>query len=63
MAKKPNLILSQIQVRKKDQAPFMRKGTVGDWANHFSPEMAAKFDEKTQRMFADLDLDFSCDKL
>ena len=41
----------------------MRKGTVGDWANYFTPEMAAKFDEKTQRIFAELDLDFSCDKL
>lgn len=50
-------------VRKKDQAPFMRKGTVGDWTNYFSTEMAEKFDEKTQKMFSDLDLDFSCDKL
>jgi hypothetical protein len=40
----------------------MRKGTVGDWSNYFTSEMAARFDEKTKKMFADLDLDFS-DKL
>ncbi|XP_063690209.1 sulfotransferase 1E1-like [Bolinopsis microptera] len=49
-------------VRKKDQAPFMRKGTVGDWSNYFTPELAAKFDNKTREVFADIDLDF-CDKL
>jgi len=47
------------EVRKKDQAPFMRKGKVGDWSNFFTPEMAERFDEKTNRIFADLDLDFS----
>jgi Sulfotransferase domain len=28
------------------QAPaFIRKGVIGDWANHMTPEMAKKFDE------------------
>lgn len=49
-------------VRKKDQAPFMRKGTVGDWANFFSREMSDKFDEKSRRMFGDIELGF-CDVL
>ena len=37
----------------------MRKGTVGDWANYFSPEMSDKFDSKSNEMFADVDLKFS----
>lgn len=37
----------------------MRKGTVGDWTNYFTPEMAAKFDKKTREMFADIELEFS----
>ena len=45
--------------RKKDEAPFMRKGTVGDWANYFSEEMSALFDKKTNEMFEDIDLDFT----
>ncbi|XP_013913102.1 PREDICTED: sulfotransferase family cytosolic 2B member 1-like [Thamnophis sirtalis] len=28
---------------------FMRKGTVGDWRNHFSPEQSARFNEKYQQ--------------
>jgi len=46
-------------VRNKKEAPFMRKGTVGDWANYFSEEMSAKFDAKTQSMFQDIKLEFS----
>ena len=55
-------MICKLQVRKKDQAPFMRKGTVGDWSNYFSEQLAAQFDEKTRQMFSDLDLNF-CDKL
>ena len=31
--------------------PFIRKGVIGDWKNHFSDEQSAKFDaEYTKRM-------------
>ena len=31
--------------------PFIRKGMIGDWKNHFSDEQSAKFDaEYTKRM-------------
>jgi len=48
------------EARKKDEAPFMRKGIVGDWSNYFTPDMAAQFDLKTRAIFANFDLNF-CD--
>lgn len=32
---------------------LFRKGKVGDWRNHMSPEMACKLDEITQKKFKD----------
>lgn len=60
MKKDPNSNYSWLDpVRNSGQAPFMRKGTVGDWSNYFTPELAAKFDEKTKIVFEDIDLDFT----
>jgi len=39
--------------RNKDQTPFMRKGTVGDWRNFFSKELSDKFNQKTKDMLGE----------
>lgn len=39
-------------------SPFMRKGEVGDWANHFTPEQAKVFDEDYARQMKDADIPF-----
>ncbi|XP_062383131.1 sulfotransferase 1C2 [Sardina pilchardus] len=39
-------------------SPFMRKGEVGDWANHFTPEQAKMFDEDYARQMEDVDIPF-----
>ncbi|XP_059490649.1 luciferin sulfotransferase-like [Neocloeon triangulifer] len=42
------------------QAPsFIRKGVNGDWANHMSPEMAARFDEWNEKHLEGTGLSFS----
>ena len=38
--------------------PFLRKGVVGNWREHFSEELSGQFDEKTQSYFAETDLEF-----
>ena len=46
--------------RKPDGADFFRKGVVGDWRNHFTPEQNAEFDavyaEKMKGSGLDFDL-------
>jgi hypothetical protein len=37
----------------------LRKGQVGDWRNHFSPEQRARFDTRYQQLLADAGLSFS----
>ena len=33
------------EYHKAGSAPFMRKGVIGDWKNHFSAEQSVKIDE------------------
>ena len=51
MKKNPALNLEPIMAKKNgpeflqtSDLRFIRKGEVGDWKNHMSPEMAARFD-------------------
>uniref|UniRef100_A0A1A7WUW0 Sulfotransferase n=2 Tax=Iconisemion striatum TaxID=60296 RepID=A0A1A7WUW0_9TELE len=39
-------------------SPFMRKGEVGDWTNHFTPEQAKIFDEDYEKQMKDVDIPF-----
>ena len=42
-------------IMRKDSS-FLRKGEVGDWRNYFSEEQQRRFDERTEREFAGLNL-------
>ncbi|XP_017537849.2 sulfotransferase 1C2-like [Pygocentrus nattereri] len=39
-------------------SPFMRRGEVGDWTNHFTPAQSQMFDEDYARQMADVDIPF-----
>ncbi|KAL3967704.1 sodium/potassium-transporting ATPase subunit alpha [Sarotherodon galilaeus] len=39
-------------------SPFMRKGEVGDWKNHFTPEQSKLFDEDYEKQMKDVDIPF-----
>ncbi|XP_055006512.1 sulfotransferase 1C4-like [Boleophthalmus pectinirostris] len=39
-------------------SPFMRKGEVGDWRNHFTPEQSKMFDEDYKEKMKDVDIPF-----
>lgn len=39
---------------------FMRKGVIGDWKNHFTPEQSHHFNQLCQRRLQDISLEF-CD--
>ncbi|KAF5892119.1 sulfotransferase 1C1-like [Clarias magur] len=39
-------------------SPFMRKGEVGDWTNHFTPTQSQMFDEDYARQMADMNIPF-----
>ena len=36
----------------------MRKGQVGDWVNHFTPDLEKRFDEWERNWLSDSDLKF-----
>ena len=42
----------------KDRGSFVRKGKTGDWKNHFTPEMTAKFDKWMAEKLKGTDLTF-----
>lgn len=44
--------------RHPDEKPFLRKGVVGDWKNHFSPEQSAQLDEVYTARVKGTGLDF-----
>ncbi|KAM9816825.1 sulfotransferase 1C2 [Neosynchiropus ocellatus] len=39
-------------------SPFMRKGEVGDWNNHFTPEQSKMFDEDYEKQMKDSNIPF-----
>ncbi|XP_056626815.1 sulfotransferase 1 family member D1-like isoform X2 [Triplophysa dalaica] len=39
-------------------SPFMRKGEVGDWVNHFTPAQSQVFDEDYAKQMKDVDIPF-----
>ncbi|KAM8876376.1 sulfotransferase 1C2 [Synchiropus picturatus] len=39
-------------------SPFMRKGEVGDWTNHFTPEQSKMFDEDYEKQMRDSNIPF-----
>ena len=43
---------------KAEKVVFMRKGEVGDWKNHFTPELEKKFEEWENKWLKDSDLKF-----
>jgi len=43
---------------KKENLAFMRKGQVGDWENHFTPDLQKKFEEWERKWLKDSDLEF-----
>jgi len=40
-------------------SPYMRKGEVGDWKNHFTEDMNEKVDRYIEKYFSDTDLKFT----
>jgi len=44
--------------RHEKSTPFMRKGVVGDWRNHFTAEQSARIDEECAQRFAGSGLEF-----
>ena len=57
-ATNPDKIEMPVPAVKPDAQPFLRKGTVGDWKNHFTPEQNAKFDAIYAEKMKDSELEF-----
>ena len=56
---KANLVSAEIEKLRKPDAPhFFRKGVVGDWRNHFTPEQNAEFDAVYAEKMKGSGLDF-----
>ena len=46
------------ELHHEGEGTFIRKGVVGDWSNHFSPELSAKFDAWLEKQLIGTDLKF-----
>ena len=46
------------EAHKTENAKFMRKGEVGDWKNHVTPELEKKFVEWEKKWLAGSDFQF-----
>nr|XP_056718872.1 sulfotransferase 2B1-like [Euleptes europaea] len=53
-----NYTLVPHEVMDPSKGQFMRKGIVGDWRNHFSPQQSALFDKVYQQEMGDCGLSF-----
>ncbi|XP_037610838.1 sulfotransferase 1C1-like isoform X1 [Sebastes umbrosus] len=60
MKENPMTDYSCVPVHMFDQtiSPFMRKGIVGDWRNHFTPEQLKTFDEDYEKQMKDVNIPF-----
>ncbi|KAM4631694.1 sulfotransferase 1C1-like [Discoglossus pictus] len=63
MKENPMANYSSMPATVMDQScsPFMRKGEVGDWKNHFTKQQSEAFDAECQRRLKDMDLKFLYD--
>ncbi len=44
---------------RSERSPFMRKGAIGDWVNHYSQEQSNYIDEMTRRYLEPLGITFN----
>ncbi|KAM9436428.1 sulfotransferase 2B1-like isoform 3-T3 [Clarias gariepinus] len=65
-AMKQNKMSDSLPVSQKimdnTKPPFLRKGIAGDWKNHFSPELEAKFNAVINEEMEGTDIKFLLDK-
>ena len=50
--------LESTYVATESSTPFLRKGKVGDWRNHFTDEQSARMDEEIKKTFDGTGLEF-----
>ncbi len=47
------------EIPPKGQAGFIRKGQIGDWKNHFTPQMNQEWDQWIQHSLEGTQLEFT----
>ncbi|XP_026851829.2 sulfotransferase 2B1-like isoform X1 [Electrophorus electricus] len=60
--KMSNYSLVPQEIMDSSKSPFLRKGIAGDWKNHFSPEMEAKFNAAINEEMKGSGIRFSWDE-